>query len=183
MLCAPICLPLQSGVPLALAGRVTTMPCLPRAFFVLALKIMYPGEPSVPGEAEWSVSLWPSLALLCVPCTAQHWTWPVGALGDSRSNKRGTRWLYPFVSQPFYHLRGPDPWSHLVNPSLPQPWPTGPRRQHGALPASEVPPGSCLEGHDDVCDLQVPLLFQLGQDPCPEEDLALSHTVEVGVQF
>lgn len=68
----------------------------------------------------------------------------------------------------------------------PQPDPaqsSGPRMTAQSPPACQISPSSSLEGHDNVRDLQVPFFFQLGQDPCPEEDLTLSHAVQVGVQL
>lgn len=43
-------------------------------------------------------------------------------------------------------------------------------------------PGLCLESNNDHSDLQVPLLLQLGQHSCAEEDLTLTNPVQVGVQ-
>ena len=40
-----------------------------------------------------------------------------------------------------------------------------------------------LEGDDDVGDLEVPLLLQVGQDPGPEEDLTLADPEQIGVQL
>lgn len=42
---------------------------------------------------------------------------------------------------------------------------------------------SCLrlEGDDDDCQFEVSLLFQLGQNPRPEEHLALADTIQVRV--
>lgn len=40
-----------------------------------------------------------------------------------------------------------------------------------------------LEGDDDVRDLQVSLLLQVGQHPRAEEDLALPNPVQVGVEL
>lgn len=49
--------------------------------------------------------------------------------------------------------------------------------------AGQVSPGRCLEGHDDICNLQVPFLFQVSQDTSPEEDLTLADAVEIRVQL
>lgn len=56
-------------------------------------------------------------------------------------------------------------------------------RVGGPLLPSQVATTHGLESHDDIGDLQVSLLFQVGQDPGPEEDFALSDPVQVGVEF
>lgn len=53
----------------------------------------------------------------------------------------------------------------------------------GSLLSGQVAATHGLESHDDVGDLQVSLLFQVGQDPGSEEDLALPDPVQVGVEF
>lgn len=40
----------------------------------------------------------------------------------------------------------------------------------------------CLEGDDDDGQFQVSLFLQLGQNPCPEEHLTLTNTVQVRIQ-
>ena len=40
-----------------------------------------------------------------------------------------------------------------------------------------------LEANDDIRDVQVPLLLQVGQHTSPEEDLALAHAVQVALEF
>ena len=52
-----------------------------------------------------------------------------------------------------------------------------------SLPASQRAPGKGLEPHNDVSQLQVPLLLQMGQHSSPEEDLALTNSVQVVIQF
>ena len=47
----------------------------------------------------------------------------------------------------------------------------------------QVAPAAGLEPNDDVSDLQVPLLLQVGQHAGPEEDLALADAVEVAVEL
>ena len=49
--------------------------------------------------------------------------------------------------------------------------------------AGQVSAAHGLEGDDDVGDLEVPLLLQMGQDPGPEEDLTLADPEQVGVQL
>lgn len=49
--------------------------------------------------------------------------------------------------------------------------------------SGQVAPAAGLEPDDDVSDLQVPLLLQVGQDAGPEEDLALADAVQVAVQL
>ena len=49
--------------------------------------------------------------------------------------------------------------------------------------ASHVATAPGLEVDDDVGDLDVPLLLQVGQHSGPEEHLALPDPVEVGVQL
>ena len=50
-------------------------------------------------------------------------------------------------------------------------------------PPGQVAPSAGLEAHDDVCDLQVPLLLQVGQQASREEDLALAHAVQVALEL
>lgn len=47
----------------------------------------------------------------------------------------------------------------------------------------QVAPAAGLEPDNDVCDLQVPLLLQVGQHAGPEEDLALADAVQIAVQL
>jgi len=49
--------------------------------------------------------------------------------------------------------------------------------------AGQVSAADGLEVDDDVCDLEVALLLQVGQDSSPEEDLALADAEQVGVQL
>lgn len=49
--------------------------------------------------------------------------------------------------------------------------------------ASHIATAPGLEVDDDVGDLQVPLLLQVGQDSGPEKHLALADPVQVRVQF
>lgn len=51
------------------------------------------------------------------------------------------------------------------------------------LPARKEAAAVGLEVDDEVCDLVVSLLLQMCQHTRTEEDLGLSHTVQVGVQF
>lgn len=51
------------------------------------------------------------------------------------------------------------------------------------LLSGQVATTHCLEGHDDICNLQVSFLLQVGQDPRTEEDFALPNPVQVGVEF
>ena len=44
-------------------------------------------------------------------------------------------------------------------------------------PPGQVAPAAGLEANDDIRDLQVPVLLQVGQHAGPEEDLALAHAV------
>lgn len=53
----------------------------------------------------------------------------------------------------------------------------------GSLLSGQVATTHGLESHDDIRDLQVSFLFQVGQDPGPEEDFALPNPVQVGVEF
>lgn len=53
----------------------------------------------------------------------------------------------------------------------------------GSLLSGQVAATHGLESHDDVGDLQVSFLFQMGQDPRSEEDFALPDSVQVGVEF
>ena len=45
------------------------------------------------------------------------------------------------------------------------------------LTSWQVAPAAGLEANDDIRDLQVPVLLQVGQHAGPEEDLALAHAV------
>lgn len=47
----------------------------------------------------------------------------------------------------------------------------------------QVAPAAGLEADDDVSDLQVPFLFQVGQNASPEEDFALTNAVQVAVEL
>lgn len=51
------------------------------------------------------------------------------------------------------------------------------------LLARQISPTDGLEVNDDVSDLQIPLLLQVGQDPGSKEDLTLTDTEEVAVQL
>lgn len=44
------------------------------------------------------------------------------------------------------------------------------------LPA-EIPPAAGLELDDDLSELDVPFLLQLGQDACPEEHLGVPDPI------
>ena len=50
-------------------------------------------------------------------------------------------------------------------------------------PPGQVAPAAGLEASDDIRDLQVPLLLQVGQHASLEEDLALAHVVQVALEF
>ena len=50
-------------------------------------------------------------------------------------------------------------------------------------PPGQVAPAAGLEADDDICDLQVLLLLQVGQHASPEEDLALAHAVQVALKL
>lgn len=94
---------------------------------------------------------------------------------------------------------------HVVDSSLTTPWG---RNEYSPIPSQRTPLGVCLwavcrealerggsslsgqvaathglESHDDVRDLQVSFLLQVGQDPRAEEDFALPDSVQVGVKF
>lgn len=56
-------------------------------------------------------------------------------------------------------------------------------RAGGSLLPGQVATTHGLESHDDIGDLQVSLLLQVGQDPGPKEDFALPDSVQVGVEF
>lgn len=174
--------PLQTRVPRDQPVGQPSPPGLPGTFSVPALKVMKSRKTPAPARgmvghlmAESSFSVSPeSLS----PAPAQR------GLGGQR-NKTG-HLVAPFLPLSLGHSTILEALtSGAIWPTPPYPgssrWDPG--RQCSTPPASQVSPGSRLEGHNDVCDLEVPLLLQLGQDPCPEEDLALSHTVEVGVQF
>lgn len=49
--------------------------------------------------------------------------------------------------------------------------------------SGQVAPAAGLEPDDDVGDLQVSLLLQVGQHTGPEEDLALADAVQVAVEL
>lgn len=49
------------------------------------------------------------------------------------------------------------------------------------LLAGHVASAPRLETDDDVCDLHVPLLLQVGEDPCSEEHFTLADPVQVGI--
>lgn len=51
------------------------------------------------------------------------------------------------------------------------------------LLACQISSTDGLEVNDDVCDLQVPLLLQVGQDSRPEKDFTLADTEQVAVQL
>ena len=53
----------------------------------------------------------------------------------------------------------------------------------GVLLAGHVTTAPGLEADDDLGDLHVALLLQVGQDSGPEEHLALPDPVQVGVQL
>lgn len=59
---------------------------------------------------------------------------------------------------------------------------SGDRCLRNSLPG-QVAPAAGLEPDDDIGDLQVPLLLQVGQHAGPEEDLALADAVEVAVEL
>lgn len=50
-------------------------------------------------------------------------------------------------------------------------------------PPGQAAPAAGLEANDDVRDLQVPLLLQVGQHARPEKDLALAHAVQVALEL
>ena len=50
-------------------------------------------------------------------------------------------------------------------------------------PPGQVAPAAGLEADDDVRDLQVPLLLQVGQHTAWEEHLALADVVQVAVEL
>ena len=50
-------------------------------------------------------------------------------------------------------------------------------------PPGQAAPAAGLEANDDVCDVQVPLLLQVGQHASLEEDLALAHAVQVALEL
>ena len=50
-------------------------------------------------------------------------------------------------------------------------------------PPGQVAPAAGLEADDDIRDLQVLLLLQVGQHTGPEEDLALTHSVQVALEL
>lgn len=54
-------------------------------------------------------------------------------------------------------------------------------QQH--VPAGQISSAPGLEADDDVGDLHVSLLLQLGQDTGSEEHFALTNAVKVGVQL
>lgn len=54
-------------------------------------------------------------------------------------------------------------------------------QQH--IPAGQISSAPGLEADDDIGDLHVSLLLQLGQDTGSEEDFALTNAVKVGVQL
>ena len=53
----------------------------------------------------------------------------------------------------------------------------------GLLPAGHITTAPGLEADDDVSDLHVSLLFQMGQHSSPEEHFTLTNTEQVGVQL
>lgn len=53
----------------------------------------------------------------------------------------------------------------------------------GVTPPGQAAPAAGLEANDDVRDLQVPLLLQVGQHARPEKDLALAHAVQVALEL
>lgn len=58
---------------------------------------------------------------------------------------------------------------------------TGSIQQH--ILAGQISSATGLEADDDVGDLHVSLLLQVGQDTGSEEDFALTNAVKVGVQL
>lgn len=58
---------------------------------------------------------------------------------------------------------------------------TGSIQQH--ILAGQISSATGLEADDDIGDLHVSLLLQVGQDAGSEEDFALTNAVEVGVQL
>ena len=50
-------------------------------------------------------------------------------------------------------------------------------------PPGQVAPAAGLEANDDIGDLQVLLLLQVGQHAGPEKDLALAHAVQVALEL
>ena len=51
------------------------------------------------------------------------------------------------------------------------------------LPSCKGTTSERLESDDDVSELQVALLLQMGQHSGSEEDLALTNSVQVVIQF
>lgn len=51
------------------------------------------------------------------------------------------------------------------------------------LLASHVASTPGLETDDNVCDLHVPLLLQMGKNSSSEENFTLANSVQVGIQF
>jgi hypothetical protein len=52
-----------------------------------------------------------------------------------------------------------------------------------SLLAGHVSTTPGLEADDDVSDLNVPLLLQVGQDASPEKHLTLANPEQVGIQL
>lgn len=49
--------------------------------------------------------------------------------------------------------------------------------------SGQVAPAAGLEADDDVSDLQVPFLLQVGQHAGPEEDFTLADAVQIAVEL
>jgi hypothetical protein len=61
-------------------------------------------------------------------------------------------------------------------------WGGGFRVQETLL-SSQVATTHRLEGHNDISNLQVSFLLQVGQNSSAEEDFALPNSIQVGVEF
>lgn len=55
--------------------------------------------------------------------------------------------------------------------------------QSSSLLACNIAPASGLETDDDISDLQVPLLLQVGQDSSTEKHFTLADPIEVRIQL
>ncbi len=51
------------------------------------------------------------------------------------------------------------------------------------LLARQISPTDGLKVYDDISDLQVPLLLQVGEDSSPEKDLTLADTEQISIQL
>lgn len=55
--------------------------------------------------------------------------------------------------------------------------------QTWSLLSGQVASAACLEANNDICDLQVPLFFQMSKDSSSEKHFTLSNSVKVGIQL